>query len=427
MALTLGRECINPRPRFSRKCHNAYKDYFIGSIPYSEGINDDINKFLWLGLEFNNDAEPDDILQEYANFFFHSEYAGFFMRGIKRLEDNLEGQLLTSRSVSQCYYIFKNLSSKIPDSAKNYRFNLAKLRAYFDYYIQKRLLIETGLYHRIMDIIEFDRSRAGLERALYLLSEDHSCAQPLKEEINHLGDLLFEQIGFQPTTDRHFGAGTERGAFLDCINSPVTNLPLLAYKLEEINRLDDMEMEHELESLVNEKDPGINGQYYNFEDPESFRIADGLDPLDLGYLHSPVKTFRHSAYFPKNMERQVRPYHIDYISGIGVLYETPLKLVLNDLAKRDYSLTVTYINAYGGNEGKINQIKLYANHSLIYDFCNFNQYTDEFFTHTYRIDKEMMEAGRLELFWEKGTCCRFPCVAELKLVERTIEPFTTNI
>lgn len=414
MALTLGRECINPRPRFAKECHNAYKDCFVGSIPYSEGINDDVNKFLWLGLEFCNDADTDDILFEYANIFFSSEYANYFVRGLKLLEDNLEGHLLTNRSVRQCYYIFKNLDAKI--SEKNYRFNLSKIRAYFDYYIQNRLIIETGLYHKAFDILEFNRNKGGLNQALSLLSEQTPCSQPLKDEIMELGDILFEQIGFQPTTYKHFGAGTERGAFLDCIDSPITNLPLLAYKLQKISKMDDIE--NALESLLNEKNPGINGQYYSFDDPKSFQIVDGLDSLDYGYLGSPLKTFKHTVYFPKNIQKQLQPYNIDYISSVGVLYKTPLKLLFKDLAQSNYKLIVTYVNAYGGNKNRINKIKLYANNNEIHDFCNFDQYNEEFFTHVYTIEKEMIVDNKLELLWQKDICCRFPCVAEIKLEEQ---------
>ncbi len=46
-AMTLGRECINPRPEDENYIHNFYAPLASGSISYSEGTNDDVNKFVW--------------------------------------------------------------------------------------------------------------------------------------------------------------------------------------------------------------------------------------------------------------------------------------------------------------------------------------------------------------------------------------------
>ncbi|WP_052487144.1 alpha-glucuronidase family glycosyl hydrolase [Gordoniibacillus kamchatkensis] len=47
LALTLGRECYNPRPIAEKHIHNVFAPYAQGNISYSEGINDDVNKFVW--------------------------------------------------------------------------------------------------------------------------------------------------------------------------------------------------------------------------------------------------------------------------------------------------------------------------------------------------------------------------------------------
>jgi hypothetical protein len=56
LALTLGREFVNPRPRDEKHIHNLYCRYMVGSVCYSEGINDDLNKFIWLDQEWNPDT-----------------------------------------------------------------------------------------------------------------------------------------------------------------------------------------------------------------------------------------------------------------------------------------------------------------------------------------------------------------------------------
>ena len=51
-AITLGRECINPRPMDEKLIHNALDEYGQGSISYSEGTNDDVNK-----MHYRNEVE----------------------------------------------------------------------------------------------------------------------------------------------------------------------------------------------------------------------------------------------------------------------------------------------------------------------------------------------------------------------------------
>lgn len=50
-ALTLGRESVNPRPLDMKHIHNLLEPYTAGSISYSEGIHDDVNKFIWSDLD----------------------------------------------------------------------------------------------------------------------------------------------------------------------------------------------------------------------------------------------------------------------------------------------------------------------------------------------------------------------------------------
>ena len=47
-SLTEGREVINPRPRDESTIFRAFAHQTIGFITYSEGCNDDVNKFVWM-------------------------------------------------------------------------------------------------------------------------------------------------------------------------------------------------------------------------------------------------------------------------------------------------------------------------------------------------------------------------------------------
>lgn len=49
-AATEGREVINPRPVDEARIFRLFAPYTIGSITYSEGCNDDVNKIMWSSL-----------------------------------------------------------------------------------------------------------------------------------------------------------------------------------------------------------------------------------------------------------------------------------------------------------------------------------------------------------------------------------------
>ena len=72
-ASTLSREAINPRPSEYRLIHRLTKQYVCGSVSYSEGVNDDVNKFVFGALDFDPDADLREVLRDYARAFFYGE------------------------------------------------------------------------------------------------------------------------------------------------------------------------------------------------------------------------------------------------------------------------------------------------------------------------------------------------------------------
>ncbi len=90
LAVTLGREAINPRPVQYAEIHNAFAPYTAGFLSYSDGVHDDVNKVLWNVLAWNPDTPPRDILIEYARFFFAPEVAETAADGILRAGKELD-------------------------------------------------------------------------------------------------------------------------------------------------------------------------------------------------------------------------------------------------------------------------------------------------------------------------------------------------
>src|SRR5439155_840289 len=76
-----------------------YQAYSNGFVTYSEGCNDDVNKFVWSGLGWNPDANVKDILREYSRFFIGDDVADAFAQGLLSLEQNWKGPLLSNSGV----------------------------------------------------------------------------------------------------------------------------------------------------------------------------------------------------------------------------------------------------------------------------------------------------------------------------------------
>ena len=75
-SLTEGREVINPRPRDEAAIFRYYQPDSIGFITYSEGCNDDVNKFVWSSLGWDPDVDVEEILRQYKRAFIGDESLG---------------------------------------------------------------------------------------------------------------------------------------------------------------------------------------------------------------------------------------------------------------------------------------------------------------------------------------------------------------
>ena len=158
-SLTEGREVINPRPRDEAAIFHAFADQTIGFITYSEGCNDDVNKFVWSALGWDPQADVLDVLRDFGRCLvgLHGREADDFAHGLFALEQNWRGPLLSNSSVETTLQQFRALERRVsPHVLANWRFQQALYRAYYDAYVRSRLIYETDLEERALD-----RLRAG--------------------------------------------------------------------------------------------------------------------------------------------------------------------------------------------------------------------------------------------------------------------------
>ena len=272
-AVTLGRETINPRPIDEALIfRSTYRDT-IGFISYSEGCNDDVNKFLWSVLGWNPDADVGDVLRDFARYFIGARHADAFAEGLLALERNWRGPLADNSGVLTTLQQFQSLEREAtPQELTNWRFQQAGYRAYYDAYVRTRLLHETALEVRAMAILAKAADPGSLQsltEAEHALRDDGArVAADLRQRTFELAEALFQSIRMQLSVPRYKAVDMSRGANLDAIDLPLNNRNWLLAQFVAIRKLEtESERLQAIREIVHWIDPGPGGFYDDLGDP----------------------------------------------------------------------------------------------------------------------------------------------------------------
>lgn len=238
LAAALSRESINPRPAEYRLIHRLTRRYLAGSVSYSEGVNDDVNKMVWSDMDFSPDADMSESLRDYARAFLWGLPAEQTADAILALELNWYGDPAENPHIESTYAMWQSLLASNPSMAGNWRFVMCLFRADCDLLVRRRRLFETALLERAREQI----AKGELSAAAETLAEDFdSDYHALRAEISGLAQRLFELIGMQLDVE-HYGADSaERGATLETVDLPVTDRRWLAAKLDKALTLPEPE------------------------------------------------------------------------------------------------------------------------------------------------------------------------------------------
>jgi hypothetical protein len=360
-AMTLGRECYNPRPVAEKIIHNVLDEFAGGSISYSEGINDDVNKFIWSDQDWNPETPVIETLREYCRLFIHPDVSEDVAQGILALERNWEGPLIANKSVEVTLKQWKSMEKQLsPDVVKSYRFQMGLLRAYYDAYIRERLIHETALESEAREVLrDADRitSREKIETAQSVLNQTWKkpVAQDYKERCWTIADYLFETIGSQTSVKKH-RAAPGRGDFMDYIDTPLNNVIWLLSQFERIQRAEDEQAKLlSIDQLLNWDNPGPGGFYDNLgQSVDTPRLAEyPAWEEDPGSLRSPRVSFG-AGLQGQEWVHTVQATGFDgsaiplaWMNQITTLYETPLSVVYENLdSHSSYVLRVAYTGRF---------------------------------------------------------------------------------
>ena len=199
-ALTQNREPINPRPVDMRRIFREAQTGTVGFLTYSEGCNDDVNKFVWSALGWDPNSDLHQTLLEYARYFVGPKQAESFAQLLFDLEENWRGPIAANqqieKSLARAQAIEKGAA---PSDMLNWRLQQALYRAYYDAYTRRRFLAGDPPVH---------------------VEED------VRTRVFALAEALFQSIRMQLSVPLYRAISRDRGATLDNIDWPIAERTL---------------------------------------------------------------------------------------------------------------------------------------------------------------------------------------------------------
>jgi len=159
------------------------------------------------------------------------------------LEEDWEGPLLENQAVEKTLGIFQAMEQEAtPQDRLNWRFQQGLYRAYYDAYIQRRLIHETALEQRALEdlktaaqvgaVAALDKAEATLDQA-----PADPVANNLRARVFEMAEALFQSIRMQLSVERYEAIAVDRGANLDQIDKPLTRAPWLREEFARIRNL----------------------------------------------------------------------------------------------------------------------------------------------------------------------------------------------
>ncbi|MRS61951.1 hypothetical protein GJJ30_11690 [Larkinella terrae] len=423
-SMTCGRESINPRPHDEKAIHNALDEFGVGSISYSEGTNDDVNKFVWSDQDWNPETPVIETLRDFSRLFIGPDYTETVAQALISLENNWRGSLLTNQAVNQSLMQWQTLEKQAPLKVlQNARFQMGLIRAYFDAYTQQRFLYESELEQRAREVLAtyatggsiptMNRAREILEKAW---------KSPILPEYRAkcfaLADSLFKSIGAQLTMEKH-GAMSGRGNFVDNIGIPLNDSPWLMDQMAKIEKLpDEKARQARIYEMLHRTDPGPGGFYDHFGAPESwYRVVPGVGwEKDPGSLQSPRIGFGVGLVGVEWVDEikatgfkgQITPRV--WMKQAKTLYDQPLKIAYDELdPTASYRIRIAYTGRFRS------RMKMTTDDgSVIHDFIQ----TGEQPIYEFDLPQTASSDGKVTFVWTCGEGERGSQVTEIWLIRK---------
>ena len=324
LASTLSRESVNPRPREYASLHKLTSPYVIGSVSYSEGVTDDVNKFVWSYLDYYGEENIRDIILDYARLFIFETDESKIADGILNLEYNWEGSPDTNAGIEYTYLIFSSELKKNPRLSDNWRFLILLLRAECDLIVRKRMIFENSLIKKAKDSLKY----GDITRAREILNTDYDSEyKNLRSDIASHAKMLFDMIGLQLDVKNCFASSWERGAVLDTIDNPVTDRRYILNRLDYAGKLPDGERNGFISGLLNRNKVDNDEYYFSFA-MHGFDVLGVRQKPDFYMDFQGDNPGKNNGSIPMCMLKVYDHYYFDCKVG-GLNSDSDYKLILN--------------------------------------------------------------------------------------------------
>ncbi len=368
-AVTEARECINPRPEGEAAIFRKTQPQTIGFLTYSEGCNDNLNKAVWSALGWDPEANVLDILRQFSRYFIGQRYTDDFAQALLALERNWQGPLLANRGVEDTLAQLQALENAAsPADLKNWRFQQALFRGYYDAYIRQRLIYETDLEAQAMACLR-TAPAVGAARAMSAAQTalDLALSRPVNADwrlrIHQLAEALFQSIGMQLSVQRYQAIAVDRGASLDTLDFPLNNRPWLEHRFAQIRKLPaEPDRLRALDEILQWTNPGPGGFYDNLGNAASqpHLLRGACFAQDPGCYESSRVDFEEDLVLDDPLDDAGVPRRLSWMDHAETLYDAPLRMAYSGLdPEARYKVRVLY-----GGDNPRRKIRLVANDSI---------------------------------------------------------------
>lgn len=367
LAATLSRESVNPRPTELRTLHRIFAPYTIGSVSYSEGVHDDLNKMIWSVMEWDENIDLREAVLDYARYFMFGTDEEKITDCIFLLEKNWQGAPEENPCIDLCYKMFCELKKDYPVLSENWRFLELYFRACCDKLVKMRRVFELKLCKEATEELRCNKLSSALEILNTPFSFQYSL---LRNEINTSAEKLFDLIGLQLDVEHYCADSWERGATLETIDNNVTDRAFLLNKLEYALSLNENERNDFIARLISCRTSKEGEIYYSV-------ALHGLNTLGV---------------------RQEGEFYMDVYADKPIAKELSMPMAMTKVydhlsfkalfggfkANTDYTLKISYKTDINPD---ILHHRIISNGNIIYDGTQFGGRKDPVF------DKEILVKG----------------------------------
>ncbi len=343
-AVTLGREPVNPRPIATAYIHNLQAPYTIGSISYSDGINDDVNKVVWSVLGWDPNADVREQLTQFAGYAIDSEHASEIADGWYLLEKNWVGLAHENLQIPKTLKHWQRLEKALPKAAeRNWRFQHALYRAYYDAYVACRSMFEKELEAQAMKVLSgassFTPAVCQKVRDILARADSERPHPEYRQAVLQYGKRLFESIGMQLDVENYGALNAQRGANLEYLDEPLNNRRWIEIQLDRIEKADSADAAKAIARRVTDYENPCPGTIYDDlgqVGAQPHLVHDKTWEEDPGYLQS-----------AQSEQNRIDGARLSWMTQAQTLYGTPLKVRYEGLdTKTQYELQATYTGRF---------------------------------------------------------------------------------